>query len=60
MKRIFILFRFEPSEGTLATGLMPYSQDVKELNNVVSTGGILPLFDDAIIVHLSNTVLISR
>jgi hypothetical protein len=60
MKRIFILFRFEPSEGTLATGLMPYSQDVKELNNVVATGGILPLFDDAIIVHLSNTVLISR
>ena len=60
MKRIFILFRFEPSEGTLATGLMPYSQDVKELNNVVAYFAVLPLIDDAIVVHLYNTILISR
>ena len=33
---------------------------VKEpLNNVVPTGGRLPLFDDAIVVHFNNTIQIN-
>jgi hypothetical protein len=55
---MLVLFRFEPSEGTLATGLMPYSQDVKEPNNVVAAVAVPPLIDGAIIVHYSNTLQI--